>query len=347
MKHDAAQRQQAAPQQAAGQQAARQQTPSTSRRLARRFWRWLPTEVDARVRFLGWLSLIWQIILIGTGGAVRLTGSGLGCPTWPKCTAASIVNTPEMGIHGVIEFGNRMLTFALTIVVIAMFLAVVRMLKTRPDLFWLSFWIGMSIPAQAVLGGITVLAKLNPYVVGAHFVVSVVLVVLATVLLMRIYAVPGRRHRAVPRWFAVTAWLLAVFVGITVLVGILTTGSGPHPGNTGTGRNGLDTQLMEHLHALPAYVTAGLTLLLVGASIGLAVGAVRRYLFLLAGVVVLQIAVGLLQVNLGLPEWLVGLHMVLASLLIAATTAVMMSLTAPAATDENATAQSISAGQPG
>lgn len=315
----------------------------------RRFWRWLPVRVDARVRFLGWLSLVWQIILVGTGGAVRLTGSGLGCPTWPKCTAASIVNTPEMGIHGVIEFGNRMLTFALTIVVIAMFLAVIRLRKSRPDLFWLSFWIGMSIPAQAVLGGITVLAKLNPYVVGAHFVVSIALVVLTAALVVRIHARPGARRPAVPPWFAVTAWLLAAFVAITVLLGILTTGSGPHPGNTGTSRNGLDTELMEHLHSLPAYVTAGLTLLLVGAAVGMSVGAVRRYLFLLAGVVVVQIGVGLLQVNIGLPEWLVGIHMVLASLLVAATVAVVMNLTAPAdgAEGEPTAAQPISAGQPG
>jgi len=313
------------------QQTAPRETATSGRRagVARSVWRWLPTEVDARVRFLGWLSLVWQVILVGTGGAVRLTASGLGCPTWPKCTAASITNTPAMGIHGVIEFTNRTLTIALTIVVIAMFLSVLRMRKTRPDLFWLSFWIGMSIPAQAVLGGITVLLKLNPYVVGAHFVVSIVLVVLTAALVVRIHTEPGPRHRVVPRWFAATAWALAVAVAVTVLLGILTTGSGPHPGDAGTKRNGLDTVLMEHVHSLPAYVTAGLLLLLVGASIGITVGAVRRYLLWLTAIVILQIGVGLLQVNTGLPEWLVGIHMVLASLLVAATTAVVMNLTAP------------------
>jgi Uncharacterized protein required for cytochrome oxidase assembly len=326
------------------QQTAPERTNPTTdgHRLLRRFWLWLPVDVDRRVRALGWLSLIWQVILVGTGGAVRLTGSGLGCPTWPKCTAASIVNTPEMGIHGVIEFTNRTLTFVLTIVVVAMFVIVLRMRRSRPDLFWLSFWIGMSIPAQAVLGGITVLAKLNPYVVGLHFMVSIVLVALAAALLVRIYAVPGPRRRAVPRWFAVTGWLLAAFVGVTVVLGILTTGSGPHPGDTGTKRNGLDTDLMEHVHSLPAYGTAGLTLLLVGAAIGMSVGVVRRYLFLLAGVVIVQIGVGLLQSATGLPEWLVGIHMVLASLLVAVTVAVVMNLTAPI----GAAAQPISTGQP-
>lgn len=333
------------------QQTAPEKAKTASERpgVWRRFWRWLPSEVDARVRFLAWLSLAWQVILVGTGGAVRLTGSGLGCPTWPKCTDASIVNTPEMGIHGVIEFTNRTLTFVLTLVVIAMFVIVLRMRKTRPDLFWLAFWIGMSIPAQAVLGGITVLAKLNPYVVGAHFIVSIVLVVLTAALVMRVYATPGPRRLVVPRWFAVTAWLLTGFVAVTVVLGILTTGSGPHPGDTGTKRNGLDTVLMEHLHSLPAYVVAGLVLLLVGASIGIAVGVVRRYLMWLVAVVILQIAVGLLQVNTGLPEWLVGIHMVLASLLVATTTAVVMSLTAPiggAGAVGPAQTESISAGQP-
>jgi heme a synthase len=302
--------------------------PAKTGALAR-FWNWLPRRVDRRIRLLGWLSLIWQIILVGTGGAVRLTGSGLGCPTWPKCTDASLVNTPEMGFHGIIEFTNRTLTIVLSIVVVIMFLFVLRLRKERPELFWLSFWIGMSIPAQAILGGITVLTGLNPYVVGLHFVVSVVLVVLTAALLVRIYAVQGPRTSAVPGWFAIVTYLLSVFVGITVVIGILTTGSGPHPGDTGTSRNGLDTELMEHLHSLPAYVTAGLTLLLVGASLGIAVGPVRRWLFWLAAVEIVQIGVGLLQSNTGLPAYLVGLHMVLASILVAVTVAVVMNLTTP------------------
>lgn len=297
----------------------------------RRFWAWLPTEVDTRVRVLGWLSLVWQIILVGTGGAVRLTGSGLGCPTWPKCTDASLVNTPEMGVHGIIEFTNRMLTVVLTLVVVLMFVAVLRLRRRRPELFWLSFWIGMSIPAQAVLGGITVLTGLNPYVVGLHFVVSIALVVVSSALLVRIYAVPGTRVSAVPAWFRTTVIVLAVFIGITVVAGILTTGSGPHPGDTGTPRNGLNTETMEHVHSLPAYITAGLTLLLVGACLGIAVGRVRRYLFALVGVEVAQIGVGLLQSNTGLPEFLVGIHMVLASILVAVMVAVLLNLSHPTA----------------
>jgi len=98
-------------------------------------WNWLPSVVDRRVRIAAWASLVSQILIIGTGGAVRLTGSGLGCPTWPRCTEDSFVSTPEMGFHGLIEFGNRLLTFVLIIIAIAMFVFVLRIRKERPELF--------------------------------------------------------------------------------------------------------------------------------------------------------------------------------------------------------------------
>jgi len=296
-----------------------------------RIWEWLPDHVDSRVRLIGWLSLIGQVLLVATGGAVRLTGSGLGCPTWPKCTPGSLTTTPEMGVHGIIEFGNRLLTFVLILIVVAAFVFVLRMRRERPDLFWLTFWLGMSIPLQAVIGGFSVLFKLNPYVVGLHFVVSAVLVAVTSVLLCRIYTAPGPRMLVVPRWFAATAWAAAFFVGVTVLLGILTTGSGPHAGDIDTQRTGFDPAFMERIHSLPAYITAGLTLLLVGAAIGLLVGPVRRYLVLLVIVEILQIGVGLLQANIGLPGYLVGTHMVLAVLLVAAMTATVMNLSQPVA----------------
>ena len=158
--------------------------------------------MDRRVIAAAWATLVVQIGIVGTGGLVRLTGSGLGCPTWPQCTAESLVPTPEMGIHGVIEFGNRLLTFVLVIVAILMFLFVVRMRRRRRDLFWLSLVIGLYVPLQAIIGGITVLTNLNPYVVGLHYFASVVLVALSAVLVARVYAVPGPRVRAVPRWYA-------------------------------------------------------------------------------------------------------------------------------------------------
>ncbi len=312
--------------------------------LPSRLWRALPDRVDRRVRVIAWLSLAFQIVLIGTGGAVRLTASGLGCPTWPQCTADSFVNTPEMGAHGVIEFTNRMLTFVLAVVVILAFLFVVRLRKARPDLFGLTLAQGLSIPFQAVLGGITVLTGLNPYVVGAHFAVSIVLVVITTVLVWRVYH--GRAgsvdstsglsapHQALPAWFGGLAAVAAVFAGLTVVAGILTTGSGPHAGDNSNPdkpapRNGLDPQLLQHVHSWPAYALLALTIALVVAAIVLKARRVRPFVFGLLALELVQIAVGISQARLGLPEILVGIHMVLAGCLVAAVTSVVLATREP------------------
>src|SRR3546814_4028947 len=132
------------------------QTPAPIRtRVSGRMWDWLPATVDRRVLVAAWATLVVQVGIVGTGGLVRLTASGLGCPTWPQCTADSLVATQEMGIHGVIEFGNRLLTFVLVAVAIAMFALVFRMRRQRRDLFWLALVIGLYVPLQAIIGGIT------------------------------------------------------------------------------------------------------------------------------------------------------------------------------------------------
>jgi cytochrome c oxidase assembly protein subunit 15 len=301
--------------------------------LRDRFWLWLPDRVDRRVRVFAWLSLIFQVVLIGTGGAVRLTASGLGCPTWPQCTTGSFVSTPEMGIHGIIEFGNRLLTFVLAIIAIAVFLAVVRMRARRRDLFVLTLLQGLSIPLQAVIGGITVLTGLNPYIVGTHFVISTALVALTTMLVFRVYRGPRGALKVVPGWYLGVAHVTSFLVAVTVLIGILTTGSGPHAGDIDTPRNGLDAAFLQHLHSWPAYATFAATLVLViGAFTGGArFASVRRFALTLMAVEVVQIVVGITQARLGLPEILVGLHMVLAAVLVSAMTAVVLSLRESAA----------------
>ena len=298
----------------------------------KRFWNWLPTGIDRRVRVFAWLSLVAQIVLVGTGGLVRLTASGLGCPTWPTCTADSLVNTPEMGVHGIIEFGNRLMTFVLVFVAIAMFLLVIRMRHQRRELFTLSLLIGLGIPAQGVIGGLSVLTGLNPYVVGLHFVVSIVLVGLATVLVHRAYSAPGPRERIVPRWYAVIAHVTSLVVAVTILVGILTTGSGPHAGDADAPRNGLDSQVLEHVHSWPAYLTLALTITLLVSSLVARVPGGGTVLLLL-GVEVVQIVVGLIQARTGLPPFLVGLHMVLAACLAAAMVNVLLNLKRPVAAE--------------
>jgi cytochrome c oxidase assembly protein subunit 15 len=287
---------------------------------------WFPTAVDRKVRIAAWATWVVQTLIVVTGGAVRLTASGLGCPTWPKCTADSLVNTPEMGIHGIIEFGNRLLTFLLVIVAIAAFALVFRMRKQRRDLFWLTLLIGLGIPAQAVIGGISVLTKLDPYVVGLHFIVSIAMVVLSTVFVYRVYFGQGPWKTVVSRLTVVVAWAMAFFQLVTICVGILTTGSGPHAGDAEAPRNGLDSELLQHIHSYPAYIALGLTVLTLILSITGRVVQLRSAVVMLLAVNVAQIIVGIAQSRMGLPELLVGLHMLLACLVTAAVTNVLLNL---------------------
>ena len=283
------------------------------------------------LRVLAWVSLALQIGIVGSGGAVRLTGSGLGCPTWPRCTADSFVVTPELGIHGAIEFGNRLVTFVLVIVAVVTILYISRQRRARRDLFLLAVALGAGIPAQAVLGGITVLTGLNPWLVGMHFILSAILVVVASTLVFRTYARPGPILQ-VPRPYAITAWITAVVVALTVVIGVITTGAGPHAGDAATPRNGLDPEILVQLHSLAAYVAVGLAAVLVisGTARSSRAGFFIRIVLALE---LAQVVVGIAQVRLDLPAWLVGLHMVLACLLVAATTAVVLSLWTRAAED--------------
>lgn len=290
-----------------------------------RLYRWLPeSTADRRVRVLAWASLVSQTLIVGTGGAVRLTGSGLGCPTWPRCTEDSFVATPEMGIHGIVEFGNRLLTFVLVIIAILAFLSILRLRRERPELLRLTVALGLGIPAQAVIGGITVLTELNPWVVGLHFVVSAALVALATVYVRRVYRGPTSGALAVPERVRLLALATAVGVWITVLIGIVVTGSGPHAGDGGAARNGLDSELLQHFHSWPAYVTFGLTVLLIAVAARVGHAPLLRSAIALIAVEGVQIAVGIAQARLGLPVVLVGVHMVLACVLVAVMTLVVL-----------------------
>jgi cytochrome c oxidase assembly protein subunit 15 len=275
------------------------------------------------VRVLSWLTLATQILIVGTGGAVRLTGSGLGCPTWPTCTGESLVATPEMGIHGVIEFGNRVFSGVVGLVALALLLAVLIWVRRR-DVLVPAVAVVVLTGLQALIGGRAVLGALDPGTVGVHFVISAVLVAVSAVVVYRVYN--GRRGPLrVPRWFAGIAYLTSAAVAVTIVMGVLTTGSGPHAGDSASARNGLDTELLQHVHSWPAYLTFALTVLLVALALSRRLPAVRWLIALLC-VELVQIGVGLLQANTGLPPLLVGIHMVLACLLVAAMTATVLSL---------------------
>lgn len=288
------------------------------------------TRVSRPLRIVAWLSFLAETLIIGTGGAVRLTGSGLGCPTWPTCTADSLVNTPEMGIHGVIEFGNRTLTGLVGILALAVVVLVWRMRRTRRDLFVLALVVLGGVVAQAVVGGITVLTGLNPFIVGFHYVVSLILVCVCAAFLVRLREPAGARVRVVPAWYARLAHLTTTVLALTIAFGVLTTGAGPHSGDADAGRNGFDAEILEHVHAWPGYALLALTL-------ALTVVAWRRdlrtrtWITVLLAAEVVQIAVGLYQARNGLPELAVGVHMVLAALTAAAMTVVILRLKAPTA----------------
>jgi len=292
----------------------------------------MPRTITRWTRVMGWLLVITNIGIVGTGGLVRLTGSGMGCETWPYCTADSLVPTPEMGIHGLIEFGNRTLTGVLVIVALLAFLSVIRLRATRRELAVLSFLVGFGIIVQAVVGGITVWLHLHPSIVGLHYLISAVLVAIATVFLTRLYAAPGPRERVVPRWYAIATHVTTLAVTVTVVVGILLTGAGPHAGDDAAARNGLDPIFWQHVHSWPAYATFALTLVLVIGALRLPrVTGLRRWTGLLLGVELVQIGVGLWQARTGLPIVLVNIHMVLAVALVAVMVAVVMSLKATVA----------------
>ncbi len=266
-----------------------------------------------RIRLYAWLSLASQILIVVTGGAVRLTGSGLGCPTWPECEPGSLVNVPEQGIHGVIEFGNRLLTFLLLFISLGTFITVMRLKKgNRQGLFWTSLGLGLGIVAQAVLGGITVLTGLNSWIVGAHFLVSMGLIVIATFLF---WYSRGRRRLAHNKALSRLSLLMIPVTVAVIVIGVILTGSGPHAGDSDTPRNGLDSELWSHYHSYPAYLLLLLTVAQVALRWSITGPNSARFSLGLLAVLGSQAMLGLIQTWLGLPLILVGLHMLGASVL--------------------------------
>ena len=264
-------------------------------------------------------NLVANIGIVVTGGAVRLTGSGLGCPTWPRCTDKSFVPHGELGIHGVIEFGNRMLTFLLAAIAIACWAAAVQALvrtwrgdrDSRP--FWLATIIAFGVPAQALIGGLTVLTNLNPWIVSFHLLVSMAMIGVCVLLLDTLR---GPAREAAPRPVRGLAWLVFAVGWAVFYVGTVVTGSGPHAGDIDSPRNGINPLQVSQVHA-------DLVFLFVGLTVGLLVAAPRLARRAVVGLLVLQLAqglVGVVQYATDLPIVLVGFHLFGAALISAAMT---------------------------
>jgi cytochrome c oxidase assembly protein subunit 15 len=255
-------------------------------------------------------ALVSNAFIVITGATVRLTGSGLGCPTWPKCTDGSYVPTAEYGIHGIIEFSNRMLTFAVVAIpVIAFLLAWLARPRRRP-LVALSLALVGGILLNAVMGGITVLTDLNPWVVSAHFLPSPLLCVVAYVFWVRVREPgDGPVQWLGPRALRILAWLLIVSAGVTVVAGTVVTGSGPHAGDASAVRNGLDPAIVSMVHADSAILLVGLTIAaLVAFAAGKAPKAATRAVAVLFVIELAQVVVGYTQYFTHLPVVLVAVH---------------------------------------
>jgi len=278
------------------------------------------------VRLLGWATLIANSLLVVTGGAVRLTGSGLGCPTWPRCTDESFVPHGALDLHEAVEFGNRMLTFVLTAVAVATFVAAWQ--TGRRDLRVLSTVLALGIPAQAVVGGITVLTDLNPWVVSFHLLSSMAIIGLAVLFIRRIDQ-PAPPTASGP--VVVLGWATFAAAWVVLYVGTVVTGSGPHAGDAEAPRNGLDPLQMSQLHTDAVFLFVGLTvglLAAVHATGGTAES--RRAVLVLLAVEVGQGAIGFVQYATDLPELLVGFHMLGAALISATVTWALLAVRTPA-----------------
>jgi cytochrome c oxidase assembly protein subunit 15 len=281
------------------------------------------------LRRFAWATLVANIGLIVTGGAVRLTGSGLGCPTWPHCDDGSFVPHGAMTINKRIEFGNRTLTFVLVAIAVALFVAARQHAREtgRRDLLQLSIILAFAIPAQAVLGGVTVLTDLNPWVVSLHLVVSLAIVSLAVLFLHRLDHPPTPvAHGILPT----LAWTTYAVTWVVLYAGTVVTGSGPHAGDAKAPRNGLDPLQVSQFHA-------DLVFLLIGLTVGLwfalrATGGDVRPVTALAGVEALQAVVGFVQYFTDLPIAVVMLHMLGAGLVVAAASWLLVSVVQPVGT---------------
>ncbi len=263
---------------------------------------------DRALRRWALASLVANIVIIWTGALVRLTKSGLGCPTWPECQAGSYVWVPEQGLHGAIEFGNRLLTFVLVVVALGMALAARRAVADRRQprrLLGLAVAVGLGIVAQAIIGGVSVLTQLNPWVVGLHMAVSVVLILLCLAMVHRAF---GLRPVAVTD--AQRALATAVFwLGLVVVVlGVVVTGAGPNAGDGAALRNGLSLEWTAKVHAWAVWLLVALTALGVARSAG--APRLRRWFAVVLACEVLQGAIGYAQYFAHLPIGLVLAHMV-------------------------------------
>nr|WP_245533765.1 heme A synthase [Corynebacterium lubricantis] len=274
-------------------------------------------------RILALILLIAQGGITVTGSIVRVTGSGLGCNTWPNCHEGSLVPVEGAAplLHQIIEFGNRLLTFVVAACALAVFIAVVRA-KRRKEIKLYALFSGLGIIAQAVIGGISVLVDLHWWAVAVHFLPSMILVWIAALLFMRINE-PDQapKVRRFPQSIRTWTVIAAVALSFVLMTGTMVTGSGPHSGDAGVGMEGrldLDTEMLAYVHAACMYVYLFATLVVVVMLWRQhAPKDAKRTAIVLVVLILIQWAIGVTQFYLGVPRWTVPMHIAMSSFVVA------------------------------
>ena len=271
----------------------------------------LPRLSPSAYRRVTLFALLALCVIVVSGAAVRLTGSGLGCPQWPNCDTGHLSPHGQTGYHAAVEFVNRVFTGLVSIAVILAVLGSFVRVPRRRDLTWLSFGLVVGVLAQIVLGGLTVIYGLSPPWVMAHFLLSMVLLADAVVLYVRAARPEGAVRPVVAPEVRTMGWLLVAFTSLVLFTGTIVTGAGPHGGDENVKRLDFYVTDVARLHG----VAENLLLVCLLVTMWLlhrtrAPSAVRRDANILLAVLVAQAAVGYTQYFTGVPVLLVGVHIV-------------------------------------
>ena len=272
-----------------------------------------------------YLLLVFQTGIVLTGAAVRITGSGLGCPTWPECTYGSYVpvaGQAEGAFHAWIEFGNRLLTFLLLFAAVAVVIYAIK--KARRDLLWRALLQVLGIFGQGIIGGITVLTDLNPLAVASHFILSIFLIAGAVSIVARGRS-PLVSIRPTETKVKILAHAQVLLTFVVIVIGTLVTGSGPHAGDLEAPRLKLDERAISWLHADAVIALLGVSLaLLVLSEIS---PETKRRIKIFFAVTLAQGLIGYIQYVTGLPELLVIIHVLGSTLVWIAAWRIWLSIT--------------------
>jgi cytochrome c oxidase assembly protein subunit 15 len=275
------------------------------------------TLTEAQYRRIADVALFTLTLIIFTGAAVRLTGSGLGCPNWPKCNGGFL---PPLSSHQLIEYGNRMVTGVVGLPALAAAIGAYRLRPFRPELVRPALILPLGVFAQALLGGITVLLDLEWQVVIAHYVLSCALLIAGAVLVWRVRRGPGAETPVHPRPIVLATRGLAVYGGLVLVAGSFATAAGPHAGGAGTGDfvdrfNGVGLDTLIKLHGHAAAIMGGCAVLLWLLVRRRASPALRTALTVACILIALQGILGLIQYHNALPAEVVWMHVSLAAVL--------------------------------